>query len=106
MIREANLVGVDETNRAQVYLDYATRRRGMFETGVRIYSNITNSWLKINVTQTTEEEGARWHFLHLLDRLQQQGWTLKTGYVDTDTTVDYADYLDQAMQTWNNVGRS
>lgn len=107
MIRQAFLTGAGQTDSAEVYMDNAARR-GKYETGVKIWNNYTRSWLTINVTQTTSHEDARWHFLHLLDRLQRQGWTLVSGNIDTtanaQNNVDYSGYLDQAMKL-KSVGR-
>lgn len=107
MIRQAFLTGAGQTDSAEVYMDNAARR-GRYETGVRIWNNYTQTWLKINVTQTTSNEDARWHFLHLLDRLQRQGWTLVSGNIDTTASnqddADYAGYLDQAIRL-KTVGR-
>lgn len=104
MIRQAFLTGAAETDRAEVYMGNATRI-GKYETGIRLWSNYTNSWIKINVTQTNFQDDARWHFLHLLERMQEQGWTLKSGSIDTTKdSVDYESYLDQAMRL-KTVGR-
>lgn len=106
MIRTANLVGTTGTDRAQVYMGKAARRRGMYETGIKIYNNISRSWLKINVTQTADEDGACWHFLHLVDRLQRQGWSLSSGRHDqADGIHDDDSLLTQALRSWTNAGR-
>ena len=106
MIRLANLTGVEDTDRAQVYMDEAARRSGMYETGVKICNKLTGQWLKINVTQTPDAEGARWQFIHLLERLQEQGWKLDTGRdFFGELTQGYGDYLDQAISSWTKVGR-
>lgn len=106
MIRTADLVGSTGTDRAQVYMGKAARRRGMYETGIKIFNNVTGTWLKINVSQTVDEEGARWHFLHLLDRLQSQGWKLNCGRVDNfNGLIDDDCILTQALRSWQNAGR-
>lgn len=105
MIRKANLVGSTGTDRAQVYMGKAARRRGMYETGIKIYNHLTQSWLKINVTQTADEDGACWHFLHLVDRLQRQGWRLSTGRLDPADGLLDDSLLTQALRSWTNAGR-
>lgn len=107
MIRTADLVGSTGTDRAQVYMGKAARRRGIYETGIKIFNHLTGDWMKINVSQTVDEEGAMWHFLHLLDRLQSQGWKLNCGRVDNiDGLIDEDNLLTTAMRNWQNAGRA